>query len=481
MYEGALQDLIDELGQLPGVGPKSAQRMALHLLEAEPEDVERLTTAINAVRHQVKHCVVCGNLTEDDECSICRDPRRDPSVICVVQEPKDIQAIENSRVFRGRYHVLGGAIDPIHGIGPDQLSIRQLLGRLSDGVVQEIIIATNPNIEGEATASYLARTQTAVFASVGAFAPVDDLYNKVGGDKLIQSFIDAGRWDNKLYALPLYAGARGIIYRKDLFEKANIAVPKSIDELADAAIKLGKANPDKVEGFSGMYLSAVDIHGVESLMFAGGGDYATLSNGKWQEKLTDPATIASLERIQKIFKDGTAYAMDSSASQKSFQKYFNENKVGILVGTGSVAKKIDKELWDAGKVGVMPIPGVKEGSVGQTFAGGSSISLASNAQNPELAKKALEVIFSEKFQTMVAKAGWTPGNTQYGSASEGAFADISTTVIENSKLTPNTPQWGVVAGDNVIRDFFTEIAQGKGVKTVAKDAGAKLDTTLNKQ
>ena len=324
-------------------------------------------------------------------------------------------------------------------------------------------------------------TQTAVFASVGAFAPVDDLYNKVGGDKLIQSFIDAGRWDNKLYALPLYAGARGIIYRKDLFEKANIAVPKTIDELADAAIKLGKANPDNVEGFSGMYLSAVDIHGVESLMFAGGGDYATLSNGKWQEKLTDPATIASLERVQKIFKDGTAYAMDSSASQKSFQKYFNENKVGILVGTGSVAKKIDKELWDAGKVGVMPIPGVQEGSVGQTFAGGSSISLASNAQNPELAKKALELIFSEKFQTMVAKAGWTPGNTQYGSASEGAFADISTTVIENSKLTPNTPQWGVVAGDNVIRDFFTEIAQGKDVKTVAKDAGAKLDTTLNKQ
>lgn len=324
-------------------------------------------------------------------------------------------------------------------------------------------------------------TQTAVFASVGAFAPVDDLYNKVGGDKLIQSFIDAGRWDNKLYALPLYAGARGIIYRKDLFEKANIAVPKTIDELADAAIKLGKANPDNVEGFSGMYLSAVDIHGVESLMFAGGGDYATLSNGKWQEKLTDPATVASLERVQKIFKDGTAYAMDSSASQKSFQKYFNENKVGILVGTGSVAKKIDKELWDARKVGVMPIPGVKEGSIGQTFAGGSSISLASNAQNPELAKKALEVIFSEKFQTMVAKAGWTPGNTQYGSASEGAFADISTTVIENSKLTPNTPQWGVVAGDNVIRDFFTEIAQGKDVKTVAKDAGAKLDTTLNKQ
>ena len=189
MYEGALQDLIDELGQLPGVGPKSAQRMALHLLEAEPEDVERLTTAINAVRHQVKHCVVCGNLTEDDECSICRDPRRDPSVICVVQEPKDIQAIENSRVFRGRYPVLGGAIDPIHGIGPDQLSIRQLLGRLSDGVVQEIIIATNPNIEGEATASYLARTLSTIGVRTTRLA----MGLPVGGDLEYADSITLGR------------------------------------------------------------------------------------------------------------------------------------------------------------------------------------------------------------------------------------------------------------------------------------------------
>lgn len=189
MYEGALQDLIDELGQLPGVGPKSAQRMALHLLEAEPEDVERLTTAINAVRHQVKHCSVCGNLTEDDECSICRDPRRDPSIICVVQEPKDIQAIENSRVFRGRYHVLGGAIDPIHGIGPDQLRIRQLLGRLSDGVVQEIIIAMNPNIEGEATASYLARTLSTIGVTTTRLA----MGLPVGGDLEYADSITLGR------------------------------------------------------------------------------------------------------------------------------------------------------------------------------------------------------------------------------------------------------------------------------------------------
>ena len=157
MYDGALADLIDQFGQLPGIGPKSAQRMAMHVLDADPEEVARLVEAINAVRGRVRHCDVCANLTEDDQCSICRDVRRDPSQICVVQEPKDIQAIEGARVFRGRYHVLGGVIDPIHGIGPDQLNIASLMSRLADGTVTEVILATNPNVEGEATAAYLAR------------------------------------------------------------------------------------------------------------------------------------------------------------------------------------------------------------------------------------------------------------------------------------------------------------------------------------
>ena len=142
MYDGALADLIDQFGQLPGIGPKSAQRMAMHVLDADPEEVARLVEAINAVRGRVRHCDVCANLTEDDQCSICRDVRRDPSQICVVQEPKDIQAIEGARVFRGRYHVLGGVIDPIHGIGPDQLNIASLMSRLADGTVTEVILAT---------------------------------------------------------------------------------------------------------------------------------------------------------------------------------------------------------------------------------------------------------------------------------------------------------------------------------------------------
>jgi recombination protein RecR len=157
MYEGAIQDLIDELGRLPGVGPKSAQRIAFHLLAAEPADVERLAQVLRRVKDEVKFCTVCGNVAESDVCRICGDARRDPSVICVVEEPKDVVAIERTREFRGRYHVLGGAISPIDGVGPDDLRIRELMIRLRDDAVTEIILATDPNLEGEATATYLAR------------------------------------------------------------------------------------------------------------------------------------------------------------------------------------------------------------------------------------------------------------------------------------------------------------------------------------
>ena len=157
MYEGAVQELIDELGRLPGVGPKSAQRLAFHILEADPQDMKRLVDAITSVKERVKFCTVCGNVTEQELCSICRDARRDQTILCVVEEPKDVVAIEKTREFRGRYHVLGGAISPIDGIGPDDLRIRELLSRLADGAIVEVILATDPNLEGEATATYLTR------------------------------------------------------------------------------------------------------------------------------------------------------------------------------------------------------------------------------------------------------------------------------------------------------------------------------------
>ena len=157
MYEGIVQDLIDELGRLPGVGPKSAQRIAFHLLQSDPVDVRRLAQVLLEVKEKVRFCIICGNVAEDTECRICRDPRRDPTIICVVEESKDVQAVERTREYRGRYHVLGGAISPIEGIGPDDLRVKELMVRLADGTITELIIATDPNLEGEATATYLAR------------------------------------------------------------------------------------------------------------------------------------------------------------------------------------------------------------------------------------------------------------------------------------------------------------------------------------
>ncbi len=157
MYEGIVQELIDELGRLPGIGPKSAQRIAFHILQTESFDTQRLAQILMDVRDKVRFCSICGNVAEQDTCSICRDPRRSPATICVVEEAKDVVAIERTREFRGLYHVLGGAISPIDGIGPDDLRITQLVQRLADSTVTEVIIATDPNLEGEATATYLTR------------------------------------------------------------------------------------------------------------------------------------------------------------------------------------------------------------------------------------------------------------------------------------------------------------------------------------
>ncbi len=158
MFEGIVQDLIDELGRLPGIGPKSAQRIAFHIVQAEPTDVSRLVQVLSEVKAKIRFCELCGNVSEGPQCRICADPRRDRTALCVVEEAKDVSAIERTREFRGLYHVLGGAISPMDGVGPDDLRIRELMTRLASGEVQEVIIATDPNIAGEATATYLSRS-----------------------------------------------------------------------------------------------------------------------------------------------------------------------------------------------------------------------------------------------------------------------------------------------------------------------------------
>jgi len=189
VFEGAVQDLIDELGRLPGVGPKSAQRIAFHLLAADSDDVRRLVAALTEVKDKVRFCRLCGNVSEQELCRICADPRRDETAICVVEEPKDVVAVERTREFRGRYHVLGGAISPIDGIGPDDLRIKELLTRLADGKVTEVILATDPNLEGEATATYLARTLSPLGLRVSRLASG----LPVGGDLEYADEVTLGR------------------------------------------------------------------------------------------------------------------------------------------------------------------------------------------------------------------------------------------------------------------------------------------------
>jgi recombination protein RecR len=189
VYEGPVQDLIDELGRLPGIGPKSAQRIAFHLLKVEMADAERLARAIHEVRARVHFCQICHNVAEGDLCQYCRDPRRDPTVICVVEEPRDLVAIERTHEFKGRYHVLGGAVSPIDGVGPDDLNIRDLLTRVGADKVTEVILATNPNVEGEATAMYMARLLSPLGVKVTRIASG----LPVGGDLEYADEITLGR------------------------------------------------------------------------------------------------------------------------------------------------------------------------------------------------------------------------------------------------------------------------------------------------
>lgn len=189
MYDGIVQDLIDEFGRLPGIGPKSAQRITFYVLQTQQYDPTRLAELLGTVRDRVRFCEVCGNVTEEERCSICRDPRRDATLICVVEEPKDVLAIERTRQFRGLYHVLGGAISPIDGIGPDDLNIRTLLRRLGEGEIAEVILATDPNLEGEATAAYLSRLLSSMDIPVTRLASG----LPVGGDLEFADEITLGR------------------------------------------------------------------------------------------------------------------------------------------------------------------------------------------------------------------------------------------------------------------------------------------------
>ena len=239
MYDGALQDLIDELGNLPGIGPKSAQRIAFHLLTSESEDIERLVAALSTVQANVNFCTVCGNVTQAQVCRICADVRRDRTVVCVVEESKDIVAIERTNEFKGTYHVLGGNLNPMAGRGAEMLRIRELMMRLGDGVITEVIIATNPNLEGEATASYLSRQLRAFDLRVSRLASG----LPVGGDLEYADEVTLGRaFEGRRVIFDSHASAAPSV-------PAAVAAPAVVEPAVEESdvVELGVVEPGVVE------------------------------------------------------------------------------------------------------------------------------------------------------------------------------------------------------------------------------------------
>jgi len=318
-------------------------------------------------------------------------------------------------------------------------------------------------------------TQVALFSSVGALADISSMEEELGGSDLIQSFIDAGSWEGKLYATPLYAGARVYYYRQDLFAAAGIAVPTSLDELVAAAKALDAANPEGTADFSGIYMPGADPHTNEGWLFTHGGQYAVQNGDTWEGGLSSTESQAALAQVQDLMLNATKYALDSTDNVQAAHQFFNQGKFGIYSALNVAAAKIDQAMWDAGKVGVMALPGLTPGSIGNTFSGGSSIGISANNHNAELSQAVMKLIYSDDFQTdMAAIGGWIPGRTSFASALEGPTGSIAQEIIENSVLTPNSPQWGVLDGNAVPRDFWTRIARGEDVKTVA----AELDKTI---
>ncbi|WP_029150463.1 extracellular solute-binding protein [Microbacterium indicum] len=324
-------------------------------------------------------------------------------------------------------------------------------------------------------------TQASTFTSVGAFSPLDDIVGDLGGDSLVASGIEAGTWDDTLYATPLYQGARVIFYRTDLLDAAGIAVPTTIDELADAAIALNEANPEGTDDFTGMYLAASDAHTLEGMLFTYGGDYATqAADGTWEGALETPESIEALTTIQRIFQDGSEYDLDSNDAVQAAPNLFNAGRVGFLSYLNYAETEIDQDLWDSGKVGVMALPGLEPGEAGVTFAGGSNMAISAASQHQELAQNAMKLIYSEDFQSLLASSGgWVPGNLDYADQLTGETAQFAVEAVEASKLTPNTPEWGVADSAQVPASIFTRLANGEDVQTVAEEVDAQLEGMLN--
>ncbi len=335
----------------------------------------------------------------------------------------------------------------------------------------------------------IGNTQSPTFTTVGAFRDLTPMYEELGGDNLLESFVDVGKVDGKNYALPYYFGSRYMFYRADIWKAAGLEKPTTLGEFQESAAKLKTA---KMSGFA---MGGQDWRNGISWVFANGGELATEKDGKWTSTLSDPRTIKGLEQWQKVYQ--TASIVPATAKDVAYWEFLNDGTDGAAPAAATImapgwarwsigdmtkndeGEEVRDGMADAKKFDIFALPGV-DGGIAPVFAGGSNIAISAKSQHPELAENLLKIIFSEKYQNMLGENGLGPANKEYvNSLGDDKFAATMIETAANSKLTPAAPGWAAVEGASVYEELFQKIAQGGDVTALAKEYDAKVTPMLN--
>ncbi len=348
-----------------------------------------------------------------------------------------------------------------------------------EGLVEKLTTALSSESETPDVVE-IGNTQAPTFTTAGAFADLTDELDSLGGDDLLQGFVDAGSVDGKTYAVPYYAGSKFVFYRKDLFEKAGVEVPTTMEEFVDTAIALKQDNP-KPANFSGFYFPGQDWRNGVTFLWDAGGDIAVADGETWSGTMSDPASVAGLETAQKLMTEASGAPKDGNEADA--QVPFCAGEVAMLSAPGwmgGVMNDPDAGCPDLMKnVGVFAMPG-SDGEPAPVLLGGSNIAVAAKSPNQDLAKDALALMLSDEYQTILAENGLTPAKTSLAQLlGDDEIARATIEAASNAKLTPASAGWASVEGSRTMEDFFVALANGGDVASLAAEVDAELDSALN--
>ena len=348
-----------------------------------------------------------------------------------------------------------------------------------DGLVEKLTTALSSESETPDVVE-IGNTQAPTFTSAGAFSDLTDQLDSLGGDDLLQGFVDGATVDGKTYAVPYYAGSKYIFYRTDLFEKAGLEVPTTMDEFVDTAVKLKDANPQPAN-FSGFWFPGQDWRNGAAFVWDAGGDLAVDNDGTWEGALESDASVAGLERAQQLFEQASGAPKDGNEADPWTP--FCAGETGMMSTPGWVMGLLNDPKTGcpdlAKKVGVFALPG-SDGQPAPVLLGGSDIAIAAKSQHQELAQKAVALMLSDDYQSILAENGLTPAKTSLASLlGDDMFAQATIAAASNAKLTPAAPGWANVEGSRVLEDLFSKIAQGGDVGELAAAADEQMNSQLN--